>query len=227
MICVGTESGAVYSYGDGFQFMRASTKEEGISVAHIVALDPDYILVAFSDNSVEVLELPNLSLVGDLPGSWIGSKNGNITAVYVDEPGEKNYTYVGTSEGVLQVLDVTDNGVRVVDFSLTCKTMGLGKQMAITDIALCPKDEKYLAVSFESTLVHQGAVVMYDLSKMKAHRVFETKAVSTIAWTNTGDALFGGKLTFISHTASLGTIAPNLTNHSTLNDEQAPRMASC
>lgn len=198
MICVGTEGGAVYSYGDGFQFMRASTRDEGVSVAHIVALDPDYVLVAFSDNSVEVLELPNLNLVGDLPGSWVGSKNGNITAVYVDEPGEKNYTYVGTSEGVLQVLDVTESGVRVVDFSLTCKSMGLGKQLSISDIALCPKDEKYLAVSFESTLVHQGAVVIYDLSKMKAHRVFETKSVTTIAWTNTGDALFGGMLLFTS-----------------------------
>lgn len=175
--------------------MRTSTREEGIKVTNIVALDPDYILVTFSDNSVDVLELPNLSLVGDLPSAWIGSKNCTITAVYVDEPGEKNYTYVGTSEGVVHVLDVTDSGVRVVDFSLTCKTMGLAKQMAVTDIALCPKDEKYLAVSFETSLVHQGAVVIYDLSKMKPHRVFETKSVSTLAWTNTGDTLFGGNST--------------------------------
>ena len=172
--------------------MRASTREEGTKVSHIAALDPDMIVVAFSDNSIDVLELPGLNVVGELPSSWLDSRSGNITAVYVDEPGEKNYVYVGTSEGVLQVLDVTGATVRLVDFSLTPKAMGLSKQMAISDISLCPKDEKYIAVSFESTLVIHGAVVIFDLSKMKAHRVFETKAINTLAWTNTGDALFAG-----------------------------------
>lgn len=193
-ICVGTESGAVYSYGDGFQFMRGQTKDEGVSVKHIVALDPDYILVSFSDNSIDVLELPSLNLIGDLDGSWVGSRNGNITALHVDIPGEKNFTYIGTSEGVLQVLDITDSGVRVCDFILTWKTMGLGALMSISDIQLCPKDEKFIAVSFEGGLVHQGAVVIFDLSKMKAHRVFETKGMLSMAWNHTGDSLFGGEL---------------------------------
>lgn len=194
MICVGTESGVVYSYGDGFQFMRPLTRDEGTKVSNIVALDPDLIMVTFSDNSVDVLELPALNLIGDLPSSWIGSKNGNITAIFVDEPSEKNYTYIGTSEGVLQVLDVADQNVRICDFILTAKTMGLSKAMAISDIAICPKEEKYLAVSFQSSMVHQGAVVLYDLSKMKVHRVFETKSITSIAWNNSGDTLFAGNI---------------------------------
>jgi hypothetical protein len=189
---VGTESGAVYVYGDGFQFMRPHTKDEGVHVKKIVALDPDLILVAFSDNSIDVLELPSMSLVGDLDKSWVGAKNGDITAIHVDEPSEKNYTYIGTSQGVLQVVDVSDSAVRVCDFSLTWKTMGLASMMAISDIQMCPKDEKFLAVAFESTMVHVGAVVIFDLSRMKAHKVFETKAILSLAWNHTGDALYCG-----------------------------------
>lgn len=201
ILCVGTESGVVYTYGDGFQFMRPQTKEEGVRVSHIVALDPDMILVAFSDNSIDVLELPSLGLVGDLSGAWVGHKNGHITALHVDVPGEKNFTYVGTSEGVLQVLDVADGSLRVCDFNLTWKAMGITCVMSISDIQMCPKDEKFIAVSFESKMVHLGAVVIFDLSKMKAHRVFETKAMLSLAWNHTGDLLYGGKKSL--HTAPL------------------------
>lgn len=194
LICVGTESGAIYVYGDGFQFMRPHTKEEGIIAKYFAALDPDLLLVAYTDNSVDVLELPSMSLVGDLPGSWIGSRNGDITAVFVDEPGEKNYVYVGSSEGVLQVLDATDSTLRVSDFTLTWKTMGLSAAMAISDIKLCPKDEKYLAVAFEGPLTDQGAVVIFDLSKMKPHRVYETKAMLCMTWNHVGEVLYGGTL---------------------------------
>lgn len=173
--------------------MRPHTKDEGVTVRHFAALDPDLLLVVYTDNSVDLLELPAMNLVGDLDRSWIGSKNGNVTAIYVDEPSEKNYTYIGSSEGVLQVLDGTDSALRVCDFQLTWKTMGVASMMAISDIKLCPRDDKFLAVSFQSELSHLGAVVIFDLSKMKAHKVFETKAITCMAWTHTGDVLYCGK----------------------------------
>ena len=176
--------------------MRPLTKDEGISVKFIASLDPDKILVAFSDNSIDVLELPSMTLVGDLDAHWMGpaNKSGNITVVYVDEPGEKNYTYIGTSEGVLMVVDVLDSAVRVCDFSLTWRALGLSKAMAVSDVQMYPKDEKFLTIGFQSDSALVGAVVIYDFSRMKVHRVFETKAISSMAWTSDGEALYAGSI---------------------------------
>jgi hypothetical protein len=193
LICVGTESGAIYAYGDGFQYMRPHAKDEGVTAKYFAALDPDLLLAAYTDNSFDVLELPSLNLAGDLDKSWIGGRNAKVTAVFVDEPGEKNYAYVGTSEGILHVLDATDSALRVSDFSLTWKTMGVSTMMPISDIKLHPRDERFLAVSFEGALAHQGAVVIYDLAKQKTHKVHETKAITCMSWNHTGEVLYCGK----------------------------------
>jgi hypothetical protein len=183
----------VYSYGDGFQYMRPIAKDEDdVGVSFMVPLDVDKLMVIYSDNSIELLELPTMVVVDELPASWIGTKNGNITAVHNDEPGEKNYTYIGTSEGVLQVLDVLDTSIRVCDFTVTHKTLGVSKPMSITDIQMYPKEEKYVAISFASEVALVGAVVIFDFSKMKAHRQFDTKAVACLSWNSTGEALYAG-----------------------------------
>lgn len=174
--------------------MRPNTKEDNVSIKRIVALDPDLILVAYNDNSIDVLELPAMNLVGDLDKTWLGTKGGDITTIHVDEPNEKNYVYIGTSEGILHVLDINDSSnIRICDFLLTWKLLGLNNNMSITDIQICPKDEKFLAISYEGLLVDQGAVIIYDLSKMKTHRLYETKAILSLAWNHTGDILYGGK----------------------------------
>ncbi|KAJ1428060.1 hypothetical protein B484DRAFT_447799 [Ochromonadaceae sp. CCMP2298] len=195
LLCVGTESGAVFVYGDGFQTMRCFSDEiVERPVSHIVGLDPSSILVVFNDNTVVVLELAALETASILPPEWIDSSI-IITTVHVDEPSEKNYVYLGTSEGALEVLDVTDGEIRIVDFHTPWKTMGISKAMSVSDIKMCPTNDKYLAVSFDGFLSVAGAIVILDLSKQKPHKVFETTAINCLTWTHNGDTLFAGTKT--------------------------------
>jgi WD40 repeat protein len=192
LICVGTEGGSIYVYGDGFQYMRPWLTNEPNEVVSIVALHPNRIIVAFGDNSLVVMELPTLEVIDLLPPSWLSSHRcGDITAIHCDAPSEKNFVYVGTSEGYLTVLDVMESAVRICDFELNLTDFGLqGQSLSISDIESCPKDERYLAVGFDG--VDNGAIVVYDLVKHKILKQFQTHGISALQWHQAGEVLFAG-----------------------------------
>ncbi len=144
--------------------MRPWLTEEANEVVSIVALHPNRILVAFGDNSLVVMELPTLEVIDLLrSSSWMNPKWGDITAIHCDMPNEKNFIYVGTSEGYLTVLDVMESAVRVCDFELTTSDFSLqGQSFSISDIQSCPKDERFLVIGFDGGNANCGAVVVYD-----------------------------------------------------------------
>lgn len=179
-------------YGDGFQFMRPWLTSDPNEVTAITALHDNRIIVCYSDNSLVVMELPTLDIIDLYSGSWLDRKSGDISVVQVDGPGEKNFTYIGTSEGVVLVLDVTESSIRHVDFKLTWSDLGVGQSMMVSDIQVCPKDDRYLAISFSGSKGNQGAIVIFDLVKHKVHKNFKTAAVTTLEWNCTGEVLYAG-----------------------------------
>lgn len=158
-----------------------------------MALHPNKILVTFGDNSIVAMELPTLEVIDLLSSSWLPQTYGDITAVHCDAIGEKNFVYLGTSEGVFIVLDVLETMIRVCEFQLAPTDFGLaGKSVSITEIQMCPKDERYVAVAFEGGDLDEGYVVIYDFTKHKVHRQFTLPAVGTLVWNHTGEQLFAG-----------------------------------
>lgn len=182
----------MYCFGDGFQFIRPWLTEDPNECVSITALFPDRILVAFADNSMVMLELPSLNVLDLLQPNWLHKKCGDISCVRYDAPGEKNFVYVGTTEGFMFVLDANDEAeLTVVDYLISCKSLGLHKNMTLSDIQVYPKDEKYIALGYDGDGV--GAVVIYDHTKQKPHRVFDTKAITSMSWQHLGDALYAGE----------------------------------
>eukprot|EP01038_Epipyxis_sp_PR26KG_P005985 gene5985-8242_t len=196
LICVGTEGGAVFVYGDGFQFVRPWLTDDPNPVVSILPLHPDRILVVFGNNSVVVMSLPSLEIIDLLEPTWMGggsnNRNGDITAVHVDFPSEKNYAYFGTSEGMMFVLDIQFSSIRVVDYNLSLSDVSITESMSLTAIQISPKDEKYIALGFEGSNNKSGAIVIFDLQKRKVYRSYKTNAISSIYWHHLGEILYAG-----------------------------------
>lgn len=193
---MGTEGGAVYVYGDGFQYVRPWLTDDPNEVVSIIPLSPNRILVAFVDNSFAVMELPTLEVIDLLQPSWLSSRDGDLTAIYCDLPSGKNFVYMGTSEGYVHVLDVMEGSVRVCEFQLKPTDLGIaGQSMAISDIQTCPKDERYLAIACDGTSTDAGMLVVFDLSKHKIHKSFKTSAIANFVWHNSGDIIFASTRT--------------------------------
>jgi pantothenate kinase len=193
---VGTFGGAIFVYGDGFQLVRPWLNDNPIEVAFMVAVYPNKLFVTFSDNSAQLLELPSLTLLALLGSNWITNRNENITTVYVDEAGQLPFAFVGTSEGVVSVLDLSGpSSIRVCDYVISWKAIGLKSAYQVTDIQIYPKDEKYLAISYDSITSSAGHVVIFDLTKQKPYRSYDTtNAIVSLAWQHQGDMLFAGEL---------------------------------
>ncbi len=173
--------------------MRPWLTNDPNKVSSIVQLHHNQILVLFEDNSIVVMELPTLDIVDLLAPSWLagaGRNTGDVSVVYVDVPGEKNFVYIGTTEGVVLVIEVTDT-IRICDFKLTCHELGV-PNMAVCDISTCPKDDKYLAIGYGGSSVNEGSVVIFELVKHKVQRTFKTAAVTSMDWRHTGDYLYVG-----------------------------------
>ncbi len=180
----------MYVFGDGFQFMKPWFSDLPNPVVSIVGLHPKQILVTFSDNSMVVLDLPSLFIVDMLTSSWVGQKSSDVTTVYVDAPGEKNFVYVGTSDGVVLVLDILETQIRICDYKITWSDVGLSCCMAVSDVQICPKDEKYLAISYSGPSHDVGSIVLYDMHKRKVVKLFKTSAITCILWNTLGDTFF-------------------------------------
>eukprot|EP00981_Chlorochromonas_danica_P011135 scaffold3776_cov166-Ochromonas_danica.AAC.10 len=197
LICVGTEGGSVYLFGDGFQYMRPWLTADPNEVLSIVAVYPNKILVAFADNSIAVMELPTLNIIDLLPPNWMGNRAGEITALHCDLPSEKPFVFVGTSEGNVFVLDVMESAVRICDFSLGLVEFNLsGETLAVADLHLSPKDERYLTIGlscrddFDNRRADQGAIVIFDLLKNKVMKNIKVPSVTSLAWHHSSELLF-------------------------------------
>ena len=190
---MGTKGGAIYLYGDGFQFIRPWLIADPNEVVSIVALYPNKILVTYLNDSMVAMVLPTLDVIDLLQQSWLPTSDGEITVQYSDLPGEKGFVYVGTSEGVLLVLDVTVSAIRICDYRITPADFGLPHKMPITDIKSNPRDEKFLAVSFGGDDLDEGAIAIFDLQKHKAYRTIKTNAIRALEYQHINDVLYAGK----------------------------------
>ena len=196
ILVVGTESGTVYAYGDGFQYMNAGVAD--LDITNIVEYSSDKIIVTFANNSLVVLTLPNLTMVARLD-HWLGKSCGDITFLYSNYDLSQNYIFVGTSEGFICVLEISvDNGqmnaIRECDYVITTTNAGVSTGMVVSSLQLCPKDEKYLAISYDGEIGDKsvGVTVIYDLAKKKVHRSYKSTGVTTLAWNHVGDLLYAG-----------------------------------
>lgn len=208
-------------YGDGFQFVRTWLIDDPNEVVSIVPLYPNKILVAFADNSIVALELPTLEVLDLLPSTWLSAKDGDLTSMYCDLPSEKNFVYCGTSEGNLYVLDVMESAIRICDYSLTATDLGIaGQKMAITDIQINPRNDRFLALGCDGPNVESGMVVVFDLEKNKLHKNFKTAAISNINWHHMGEVLYAATRTGVLHsiTVEKGTVVNSWNATSELID---------
>lgn len=121
--------------------MRPWLIEDQNNVISIVSISKDKILVAFGDNSIAILALPSLNVVDLLPATWMGRFVGDIVTVHCDEPGERGFVYIGTSEGAVVLLECSlgEGLCRVCEYSITWKDAGLSTGMAVSSVQMCPK----------------------------------------------------------------------------------------
>ncbi len=195
LIVVGTQGGAIYVYGDGFQFVRTWLIDDPNEVVSIIPLHPNKILVAFADNSLVALELPTLEVLDLLPPSaWLSpKKDGDITSLYCDLPSEKNFVFCGTSEGNVYILDIMESQIRICDYSILATDWGINNtKLAITDIQINPRNDRFLTIGCgDGPSISQGMICVFDLEKHKLYKQFKTAgAVSNITYHHMGEVLY-------------------------------------
>lgn len=190
MIIAGTESGTLYIYGDGFQSLQPPLGEQ-IDITFIVPLLEERILISYDDNSLAVLEVSSLQLCHRLQKSWLHPACGDITAIHIDEMHQRSFAFIGTSEGYVRVVETLPT-FRECDYVITSANSGLPEKMAVSQLQICPKEEKYLAIAYDGAEPCTGAVVVFDLVKNKTFRLYKTDAVTSLAWSHDGEMLFAG-----------------------------------
>ncbi len=126
-------------YGEDFQFLRPSFGSQ-VSVNHILSFNDEHVVVAFSDNSLALFGLPALNLLEVQPGAWLHEALGDISALYMNEyASARNFVYVGTSSGCVRILEVLPL-FRQCEYMVSPADAGLtAKQMAVSDLQICPK----------------------------------------------------------------------------------------
>ena len=146
----------------------------------ICAIGQDKILVGFGDNSLVVLAIPTLNIVDLVECSWISKQAGDIVTVYVDEPGEKGYIYIGTTEGLLLVLEALEHSgcIRVCDYSVNWNEAGLARKMAISCIQMCPK-VRTLKCGMQSCTYCFTVMYEYELIGGEYYRMRSTSPLGT------------------------------------------------
>ena len=135
IIVAGSDSGAVYAYGDGFQYMKAPEDlQDPKAVIFLLSMSEDQVLAVYEDNSMTMLNLPHLTSTGAaLPSNWL--LQGAISCVRRDDYNKnKMYVYVGTTDGSLFVLDCSlPAQIRECDYVVTLEDVNL-VEMSISDI---------------------------------------------------------------------------------------------
>ena len=131
-------------FGSGFQCFNTSlltASDNRTEVTHISCFSEEKILVSYSNQSLAVFSIPSLALLSTMDSSWLGAKTGDITVIYTDENGDRNYAYIGTSAGHMFVLEMLPV-FRVCDYSFTASEAGIPADMIVSDIRTSPKVER-------------------------------------------------------------------------------------
>ena len=194
LICIGTSVGAVQVYGNGFQYLQPWIHNEPNSITFMLIIHPDKLIVTYQDNSLALFTLPNLLPMDQLMSTWLDKKYGDISFIHVDEPSLKPFTYIGTTSGAVLIVDTSGISFRIVDYMILPLKLGIPNDIKVSEIQLCPKDEKYLAIGYGDSINSNGYVIIYDLVKQKVYKQFATSSVSSLQWSHTGEHLYVGKL---------------------------------
>ena len=73
IIVAGSDSGAVYAYGDGFQYMKAPEDlQDPKAVIFLLSMSEDQVLAVYEDNSMTMLNLPDLTSTGAAQAHALG-----------------------------------------------------------------------------------------------------------------------------------------------------------
>lgn len=231
LLCLGTKNGSLYIYGDGFQFFRPSFMSQNNEIIFLLGISNNRILVVYSDNSLVLFDLPTLQVINFLDSDWLAPLEGNITSIAQEITyTAQNFVYIGTSRGVLRVVECTQTGITPCDFFLLFSELHISQSnepMELCDIKVSPKDEKYLLLGFRNSDSSEsssstssslytkkskknsdsnplGAVVLYDLLKLKTkffHHL--TAPPSSLAWYHTGEFFFISTLDGLIHLGNL------------------------
>ena len=193
---VGTETGILSCMGNNYQYTRTKLYDNSdgneVAIRKIIPIGDDKVFISNNDNSLALLSVPSLELIDMFNPDWLGKSYGHISYVYVDEPSELNFVYIGTTRGFIIVLDVKDGKIRLCDYMITLEEIGLQSNMGVRSIQLCPLDDKFIAIAYRDRDDADGAIVIFDLVKKKLVRAYSTSAITTLAWTHTGHALYAG-----------------------------------
>lgn len=144
LIITGTEGGAIFVYGDGFQYMRtlptSNNKVDINEVSHLVTFHDDKVIAVFGNNMIYVLSLPFLNVVSSLEAGWLPASMGDVSALHVDDTTLRNFAYVGTTNGDLRVLELLCPDIRICDYMVTLSDIGeKSHSMIVSDAMMCPK----------------------------------------------------------------------------------------
>lgn len=142
LIVTGTMGGAIFVYGDGFQYMRSlpcSNAEEVNEVSHLVTFHDDKIVAVFGNNAMFVLSLPLLNVVSSLDASWLPAAAGDICSVHIDDTTVRKFAYVGTTAGKCYMLELLEPDIRICDYNISLSDATIKQPMMLSAIMMCPK----------------------------------------------------------------------------------------
>jgi hypothetical protein len=96
--------------------------------------------------------------------------------------------------GYVFVLEVKDT-IRICEYMLTPADLGIAASasMVVSEIAVCPKDEKYIAVGLSTANKQTGKVVVFNFVKHKIKTTHDTEAIASVCWDHTGETVYAGE----------------------------------
>ncbi len=232
LLVIGTSRGSVIVYGQGFQmecdlvpvleaYGATEEAERGAEsvysgkpylVTGIHTLGSEWLLVSLRCGALLQIDILSLEVITCLPARDLRAYSGvagpkgspaRLSAVHTDEAGGKPYAYVGMSTGDLLIFEATKPNLRVVDFRVNT---GVSSGAPITAIALCPHDERYLAIAFDrpppsgtGTPRPLPCVVLHDMRSNKPQRRYTmVSPVVSMVWEHLGAYV----MVALQHTAS-------------------------
>lgn len=208
LIFAGTEEGSLYVHGRDQQWMRPARGKNPNRVVSIsrIPLEADEntakrsrVFLLLGDGSIELWEFnwESITLVDAKTPADIGChKDEKVVTVMVDEAGGYPFVYLGTSRGGFQVIECSSTssiGIRLCEYRLPQFSKGISS-MALVSMKICPKDERYIGLSYCDFLESgKGLVIIYDLSKQKISSQYNSLGVVlSLEWDHRGNVLFAG-----------------------------------